>query len=328
MAKAIWSGSLSFGLVHIPVKLYPATSPRDVRFHQFQAGTGRRIRYQRVPDPGSSPRVEAPELPETPDGQAWRPDANEEQPESPRPGPIRPAQGGPAPQEGPEGAPPSVPYEDVVRGYEVAPDRYVMVTPDELEAVRPEADHSISILEFVDLAEIDPIYFEKSYYVAPGRGPSAEKPYGLLLAAMSRAGKIGIGRFVLRTKEYLAAIRPMKDVLALETLFFADEVRAIAEIGISAPPDVSERELKMAESLIAMLSTEWDPSRHQDTHRQRVLELLERKAGERGVVVEEQEEADRSRIPDLMEALRASVEAAKKDRLPESRQKGKGRRTG
>jgi DNA end-binding protein Ku len=323
VAKAIWSGSLSFGLVNIPVKLYPATAPRDVRFHQFQAGTGRRIRYQRMPDPGSTPHLEGSEAERM--GRL----GGEESSAPPDPELLRTGQRFGGRDEASGEPPPSpVPYEDVVKGYEVAPDRYVMITPDELGALRPEADHSISIEEFVDLSEIDPIYFEKSYYVAPGRGPSAERPYGLLLRAMAGAGRVGIGRFVLRTKEYLAAIRPMNDVLVLETLFFADEVRSTSEVGLSAPLDVPERELKMAESLIAMLVTEWDPARYQDTYRQRVLQLLERKAGERGVILEEHEERAPSRIPDLMEALRASVEAAKKDRAPEASRRRKGRQTG
>jgi DNA end-binding protein Ku len=320
VAKAIWSGSLSFGLVNIPVKLYPATAPRDVRFHQFEAGTGRRIRYQRVPDLGSTPRSEGEDV-VPPDATApaeTPPDTVQDSPEH-----------GTLSSRSPTGQQPaSIPYEDVVRGYEVASDRYVMITPDELDALRPEADRSIAIEEFVDLAEIDPIYFEKSYYVAPAWGPAAEKSYGLLLRAMEEGGRVGIGRFVLRTKEYLAAVRPMKDILVLETLFFADEVRAISEIGLSAPVDVSERELAMAQRLIGMLATEWDPARHQDTYRQRVLQLLERKAGEHGVLVEEAREPAPSKIPDLMEALRASVEAAKKDRRPEADKGGKGRRTG
>jgi DNA end-binding protein Ku len=323
VARAIWSGSLSFGLVNIPVKLYPATAPRDVRFHQFQAGTGRRIRYQRVPDQDSTPHLEGSEA-----ERMGRSPGDEESGAPPDPELLWTGQRFAGRDEGTEEPLSPVAYEDVVKGYEVAPDRYVMITPDELGALRPEADHSISIEEFVDLSEIDPIYFEKSYYVAPGRGPAAERPYGLLLRAMAGAGRVGIGRFVLRTKEYLAAIRPMNDALVLETLFFADEVRSTSEVGLSAPLDVPERELKMAESLIAMLVTEWDPARYQDTYRQRVLQLLERKAGERGVILEEHEEPAPSRIPDLMEALRASVEAAKKDRAPEASRRRKGRKTG
>jgi DNA end-binding protein Ku len=325
VARAIWSGWLSFGLVNIPVKLYPATAPKDVRFHQFQAGTGRRVRYQRVPDLGFSPHFEerepGQEVIAAPAAQAEPPPGAPGGTETPT-GALR----GDGQPPGPEAAP--IPYEDVVKGYEVAPDRYVMVTPQELAALRLEADRIIAIEEFVDLPEIDPIYFEKSYYVAPDRGPGAGRPYGLLLRALEAAGKVGIGRFVLRTKEYLTAVRPMKDILVLETLFFADEVRAISEIAVPPAEDVSERELEMAGSLIGMLATDWDPARHQDTYRQRVLQLLEQRAGQGGLLVEEQEGPASSKIPDLMAALRASVEAAQKEKSGDSPKRAKGRRTG
>lgn len=261
MARAIWSGSIGFGLVSIPVRLYTATKKRDVRFHEFQGGTGKRIRHKRV---------------------AEETDAEVE-------------------------------YEDVVKGFEVDKGEYVIVTPDELEAAKPEATHTIEIRDFVTLSEIDPIYFEKSYYVGPQEGTGAERPYALLLRAMQERSKVGIGSFVMREKEHLAAIRPMDGVLVLETMFFPDEVRGIDEIdNLPKDLDVDPKQLRMAQELIDSLSSPWEPERYRDTYRERVLELIERKAEGRSVVTEEP--AKPGAIGDLMEALRASVEAAKQDR--------------
>jgi DNA end-binding protein Ku len=330
MPRAIWTGSLSFGLVNIPVRLYPATVERDVRFHQFQRGTGRRVRHQRVVPPGPPP-------------EQWEPGSDRTAPpdESLRPVPSAPPEdalaeqvvagaGSPAPpalpstppdRSEPNGVPEArgipellepretVDYTDVVKGYEIAPGEFVMVTPEELEALRPTVDRSIEIRDFVALSEIDPVYFDKSYYVAPQR--SAEKPYTLLVKAMDRAGKVGIARFVLRTKEYLAAIRPVGPAAVLETLFYADEVRPASELYLPVDVEVSERELKVAGQLIGILATEWEPTRYRDTYRERLLELLESKATGRRVVIPQEEERP-SAVPDLLAALRASVEAARK----------------
>jgi len=261
MARAIWSGSIGFGLVSIPVRLYTATKKRDVRFHEFQGGTGQRIRHKRVAE-----ETEA-----------------------------------------------EVEYEEVVKGYEVDRGEYVIVTPEELEAAKPEATHTIEIRDFVRLWEIDPIYFEKSYYVGPQEGTGAERPYALLLRAMQERGKVGIGSFVMREKEHLAAIRPIDGALVLETMFFPDEVRGIDEIENQPKDvDVDEKQLRMALELIDSLSSTWEPERYRDTYRERVLELIERKAEGRAIVTEEP--AKPGKIADLMEALRASVEAAKQDR--------------
>jgi DNA end-binding protein Ku len=317
MAKAVWTGSLSFGLVSIPVRLYTATSPKDVRFHQFDRETGRRIRYRRVTE--AAERWAEEDWPSAPDPLSQQvAEAEPEQEVGPSPQPAEPIAQAPAPE-----APlAEVAYEDIVKGFEIDRDRYVMVTPDELRALEPERSRSIDIEAFVDLAEIDPIYFEKSYYVAPTRG--AEKPYGLLLAALRRAGRVGIARFVLRSREYLAALRPLEEVLALETLFFADEVRATEEIdNVPVRVPVAERELGIAEQLIDLLGTKWEPTQYHDTYRDRVLGLIESRAAERGVVREEPP-LEQPRVADLMEALKASVEAARNAR-PGSR---KGRRTG
>jgi DNA end-binding protein Ku len=301
MARAIWTGSIGFGLVNIPVRLFNATSPKDVRFHQFDRETGRRVRYRRVvPDTGElarpMPALEEPPAREAPKGPT-------------RQGVFMPAERPMGPGTGPPER--EVAFEEIVKGFEIDPDRYVTVDPEELRALAPTRSDVIEIEDFVDLREIDPVYFEKSYYVAPRRTAGAEKPYALLLRAMDRAGKVGVARFVLRTKEYLAAIRPMSGILVLETMFFADEVRDFHEADF--PPGevpVSERELAMAEQLIGMLATDWDPKRYEDTYRTRVLDLIKAKAGADEVIQAEETEPA-PRVPDLMAALRASVEAAK-----------------
>jgi DNA end-binding protein Ku len=208
-----------------------------------------------------------------------------------------------------------------VKGYEVAPGRFVTLTPEELEAIAPRRTGAIDIEEFVDLPDIDPVHFEKTYYVAPAE-PAAVKPYSLLLRAMSESGKVAIGRFVMRTKEYLAAIRPMDGILALQTLYFGDEVRPAAEVPFAGMgTDVSERELQIATQLISVMDAKWEPERYRDTYREQVLELIEAKAG--GEAVEFSEEPAPPKVADLMDALRASVEAAKKERS-QQRQRGKG----
>ena len=205
-----------------------------------------------------------------------------------------------------------VDYSDVVKGYEVAPDRFVTVTQEELRDLRPEATHTIDIEDFVDLADIDPVSFERSYVLAPQYG--SEKPYALLLRAMEEAGQVGIGRFVLRTKEHLAAIRPRDGAIGLETLFYGDEVRPVDEFGnLPVRAEVSDREVAMARQLIDLLATEWDPTRYQDTYRERVMALIEGKVGD-GELVEEPEAAEPPRVADLMAALKASVEAARAEK--------------
>jgi len=313
MPRAIWSGSISFGLVNIPVKLYPATTPKDVRFNLFAEGTGRRIRYRRVTEPDETLAPGEGELP-PPAETAPTEAATESQRSVEAPAERRPE----------ESPGPEVPYEDVVRGYEVEPGAFVMVRPEELEALRPSPDHVIEITDFVSMDQIDPIYFEKSYYVAPQAG--AERPYALLLSAMERSNRAGIAHFVLRTKEYLAAIRPMDEVIALETLFFADEIRAVSEIwNLPAPAGVPDRELTVAAKLIDLLATDWEPGRYTDSYRERVLELIRSKAESRELV-EEHPPPERPGVPDLMAALRASVDAARKEKA--NRSSNKRRRTG
>ena len=206
-----------------------------------------------------------------------------------------------------------VTFDQIVKGYELTKDRYVIITPDELEALDPERTRTIDILDFVDLVEIDPIYYDHPYYLVPDKG--AEKAYGLLLGAMAEAGKVAIARVVLRSKEALVAIRPSEGMLMMETMIFHDEVVPTDEL--DDLPDasklkVSDRELKMAQQLIDSLSSEFDPTRYRDEYRDKVLDLIERKA--QGEVIAVQPEAPKAeKVPDLMAALEASLAAVRDD---------------
>ena len=293
MGQAVWTGSISFGLVNIPVRLYPATEPKDVRFHLYDRRTGKRVRYERVTRAEDAATFEPEAAPLVADDATSRP-----------PGPVaRPASGGPPP------ATQTVEADDVVRGVELPSGDLVTVSEPELVSIAPERSRTIAIEEFVHLAEIDPVFYEKSYHVGPVRGAGAEKPYLLLLRAMQAAGMVGIGRFVLRTKPHLVAIRPLEQALALETLFFADEVRSPEQLtaGLSDLA-VSEREVKTAQRLIAALATAWSPSRHADAYREELLGLL--KAKPPAAPAAAVETTGDAAIGDLMAVLRASVEAA------------------
>jgi DNA end-binding protein Ku len=261
MPRAIWTGAISFGLVNVPVKLYSATSPKTVRFHQISAKTGARIRQKRV-DPSTGEEV---------------------------------------------------PFEEIVKGYEITPDRYVLIDPDELDALDPKATKTVDIEDFVDLVDIDPIYYDHSYYLAPSTG--GEKAYRLLLDAMRESGKVGIGRVVIRSKQQLCALRPTGEVLTLSTMLFGDEVLApdrLDELDSVGEAEASDRELKMAQQLIDSLSREFDPSKYHDDYRERVLQLIERKAAGEEIAVEPAAE-EPAPAPDLMAALEASLAAVKAD---------------
>ena len=264
MARAIWSGAISFGLVNVPVKLYSATSPKTVRFHQLSAKTGARIRQKRVDQSTGD----------------------------------------------------EVPFEEIVKGYELTPDRYVLIEPEELDALDPKATKTIDIEEFVALADIDPIYFDHSYYLAPSTGGA--KAYGLLLEAMREAGKVAIGKIVIRSKQQLCALRPTGTVMALSTMLFGDEVLSpdrLDELDAIGEAQATARELTMAQQLIDSLSAEFDPSRYRDEYRDRVLDLIERKAaGEQLSAPPEAPEA--TPAPDLMAALEASLAEVRGDGAP------------
>jgi DNA end-binding protein Ku len=263
MPRAIWAGSISFGLVNVPVKLYSAVHHQDLAFHQFQEGTNARVRNKRVSEKTGK----------------------------------------------------EVPYEDIVKGYEVTKGQYVMVDPDELAGFAPRASRTIDIEDFVALDDIDPIYYDATYYLAPEKSEGAQKAYVLLRKAMEDQQKVAIGRLVMRTKQYLAAIRPFEEALALSTMLFHDEIVPVSEIdGIPAgrsAPRVSPAEVKMAAQIIESLTREWDPKRYEDTYRVQVLDFLKKKAAGEEIVTEEPE-AEEAKVVDLMAALEASLEAAKK----------------
>ncbi|HEX8120277.1 MAG TPA: Ku protein [Solirubrobacteraceae bacterium] len=203
-----------------------------------------------------------------------------------------------------------VPYERLIKGYEIAPGSYVVVEPEELEALEPHKTKTIDILDFVDLEEIDPIFYDHPYYLAPGAGGS--KPYKLLLEAMRETGKVAIGTVVIRQKQAVVALRPSGDVLQMATLIYADEIVPTDRLDDLPDEDVEigERELAIAKQLVESLAAEWDPARYKDEYREKVMQLIESKAaGEEVAVQPEAQEA--APVPDLMSALKASLEAVK-----------------
>ena len=264
MARAIWSGSISFGLVNIPVKLFTAVSRKTVRFNQIDAETGARVKQKRV---------------SAADGE-------------------------------------EVPYDRIVKGFELSSGDFVTVTEDELAALDPEAGRTIDIAEFVDLADIDPIFYDSAYYLVPDA--QTAKPYKLLANAMEEAGKVGICHFVMRTKQYLAAVRPKDGRLVMSTMVYADEVVDPAEIsGFDLLDDIEidPKEQAMAEQLISTLDAEFEPAKHTDTYREAVLDLIDRKAaGETGDDLVPAPSPSSDKVIDLMAALEASVAEAKKAR--------------
>jgi DNA end-binding protein Ku len=204
-----------------------------------------------------------------------------------------------------------VPYDEIVKGYEISPDRYVVITPDELEALEPRKTKTIDIEDFVSLEEIDPLYYDHPYYLLPGQG--AQKPYKLLVEAMRQANKVAIARVVIRSKEQLVAIRPVGGVLAMASMNFADEVVDPDSFDEAPGDDIEtrKREVEMAQQLIESLTSEFDPSKYHDTYRERVLEMIEAKAEGQEIAVQPAEE-EAAPVPDLMAALEASLAAAKK----------------
>jgi DNA end-binding protein Ku len=203
-----------------------------------------------------------------------------------------------------------VPYEHIVKGYEISPDRYVIITPEELEGLDPKKTRTIDIEDFVDLDEIDPLYYEHPYYLVPDTG--ATKAYKLLLTALTESNKVAIARVVIRSKEYLTAIRPADGVLTMETMLFADELVPTDELEELPDPDVeaTEREVDMARQLIESLSTTFEPTKYRDEYRERVLDLIERKAEGQEVSIQPPSE-EPAKVPDLMAALEASLAEAK-----------------
>jgi len=257
VAQAIWTGTISFGLVTVPVRLVSATRSRDVRFNQLEAGSGARIRYRRVSEASGE----------------------------------------------------EVPSEHIVKGYEIGAGQYVVVEDDELKAMAPKASRTIEIEDFVDLDQIDPVFFAQPYYLQPDA--AGIRPYHLLVHAMTELRKVAIGRVVMRTKESLVAIRPVDGVLCLETMRYADEVLPASDVvaPLDAESAPSDRELAMAEQLVTALAADFDPTKYRDEYREELLALIDRKAaGETLVAAPAAEEP--GRVLDLVAALEASLARA------------------
>jgi DNA end-binding protein Ku len=254
--RPIWSGTISFGLVSVPVQMYSATESKELRFHFLHKDDLQPIGYDKV-----------------------RKDTGEH-----------------------------VDTDDVVRGFEIEKGRYVPIEDEDLDRLDIELTHSIDICDFVDLEEIDPIYFRKAYYLLPQDG--AEKPYRLLVRALDETGKVGIAKVVIRNKQHLAALRSYDGVLVLETMYYADEVRKPEKVNGKAR--LQKAEVEMAKSLVENLSDSFKPDKYDDTYRKELLDLIRTKA--KGAKLPEPQEEEEGEVVDLMEALRASVEETKKGR--------------
>jgi len=257
MARAIWSGSISFGLLNVPVRMYSAVARRNIALREIREKDSARIKHRRVA----------------------------------------------------EGTDEEVPYDEIIKAYELTPGQYVPLTKDEMAALAPEKTRAIEVKDFVDLDEIDPMYFDSPYYLGPADG--AEKAYGLLAKAMKASGKVAIARFVLRNKENLAAIRSDGNVLTLTTMRFADEVVPVDELEIlpEKAQKPAKREQEMAEQLIDSLSTDFEPKAYHDEYREQLLSLIERKAEGKEIVASDAEAPKATKAPDLMAALEESIAA-------------------
>ncbi|MEZ5155995.1 MAG: Ku protein [Solirubrobacterales bacterium] len=265
MARAIWTGTITFGLLNVPVKLYSAVSSKAIRFRELRGEDGSRVRHKRV--------AEA-------DGE-------------------------------------EVAYEDLVKGYEISPEQFVILSREELESLDPKRSKAIEIEDFVDLDQIDPIYFNQPYYLGPA--PGAERAYALLAEAMGEQRKVAIARFVLRNRESLCAIRAGDGILTLATMRFADEVVPASQLegllGEEPETPPREQEVEMAKQLIDSLSTDFDPGSYEDEYRAELLALIERKAAGEDVLAAKAEAPKATKAPDLMAALEESLAAIKGDEL-------------
>jgi len=259
MPRSIWSGSISFALVNIPVKLYAAVQSKDVHFHQLHDADGVRIEQKRV---------------------------------CPADGKV-------------------VPYEHIVKGYEVAPNKYVVIKPEELKAIDPKATNTIEIQSFTQIEQIDPLYYEHSYYLAPDKG--AAKPYALLMEAMRETERAAIAKVVIRTKQYVTTLRALDKALTMSTLYYEDEI--IKEDALDGLPDkdvkVDPRELKMATQLVESLTEKFEPRKYKDEYRNEVLALIEHKA-HGAAVVAQPPRREEAKVVNLMAALQASLAGVKK----------------
>jgi DNA end-binding protein Ku len=252
--RPIWSGTISFGLVSVPVRMFSATESKELRFHFLHKEDLAPIGYDKV-----------------------RKDTGEH-----------------------------VDPDEVVRGFEIEKDRYVPIEDEDLDRLDIELTHSIDICDFVDLDEIDPIYFRKAYYLLPQDG--AEKPYRLLVKALEETGKVGIAKVVIRNKQHLAALRPYEGMLVLETMYYADEIRKPESV--NSKGRLQKAEVEMAKSLVKNLSDSFKPDKYDDTYRKELLDLIRAKA--KGRKLPEPAQEEEAEVVDLMEALRASVKETQK----------------
>jgi DNA end-binding protein Ku len=262
MARPMWKGSVNFGLVNVPIRMYRAVSPRDVRFHQLHAKDKARIRERRI--------CEA---------------------------------------EGVE-----VPYEEIIKGFEVSKGVYVTITPEELKALAPKGTYAIDIEDFVPAGDIHPLYYDAHYHLVPET--NAARAYALLSQALESSGRVGVGRVVLRTKQYTCAVRPNGPGLMLSTMNSVDEVVPLEQIdGMpSHMPKVNARELATAEQLIESLSAPFDPEKYRDVYREQLEEVLRQKAGGKEIRPSPVAEPEYSAPANLMDALKKSLAAAKRTR--------------
>src|SRR5215204_1388781 len=248
--RPIWSGSISFGLVSVPVRMFPATESKELRFHFLRTEDLTPIAYEKVR-------------------------RDDRQPVDP---------------------------DEIVRGFEIEKGRYVPLDDEDLDRLDVELTHSIDICDFVDLDEIDPVFFRKAYYLLPAEG--AEKPYRLLVRALEETSKVGIAKVVIRNKQHLAAVRPYDGVLILETMYYADEIRE--PVSVDGKGKLPEAEVEMAKSLVENLSDTFKPDKYDDNYRKELLQLIRKKA--KGQKLPEPQEEEDAEVVDLMAALRESVE--------------------
>jgi DNA end-binding protein Ku len=275
MARALWSGVISFGLVSVPVKAYPAVRDHDVHFHQIDKGSGSRVRNRKVSAKTGK----------------------------------------------------DVDNSDIEMGFETGKGRYVTFNKRELDELRPASTRAVEVTDFVSLDDIDPIYYERTYWLAPA-GDAAVKPYQLLRAAMEDRALVAIGTVVMRNKQYLTAIRPLEGALAMSTMRFADEV--VPRSDVEGVPDrrtkPDQKMLRMANQLVDSLTTNWDPRRYHDTFTEELRERIEAKRAGKKVEIEPEEGAE-SKVIDLMQALEESVRGAKRPRRGRRKPRGRARKS-
>jgi len=257
-SRAMWSGVISFGLVTIPVRLYPAVREKTVRFHLLDAKEKVRLHRKMVRSTDEK----------------------------------------------------EIPAQQQVRGYEVAPDQYVVVTDEELRSVEPHGGRAVEIEEFVTLEEIDPVYFQRAYYLVPGE--NGAKPYQLLLDAMTRAKRVAVGRFFMRDKEYLVALRPIDGVVCLETMHFADEVVSTDTLDLPRNVKLDERETKIALQLVEAMSGSFQPQRYRDSYRDAVERMVQAKVAGKEIVTQPPAEEEPGEVVDLIARLEASLAEKRK----------------